>query len=281
MIPGIDDLPNDIKKSFENLTMIEEMLISPILVLMSVFRLPGGELTSRGFCANFSQNIQLLITKLPRLPKDLPILILRKKDQLNRSRHFTVNRNRVTICLNYLCQNNPQYIAYGITIDDSAINSLPENAIPIDLNELETIEEDIISDKGPELYNEEEFENEDDDLTQTYVENDENEPLLDEKIKNAINFPQASPISLNGYETDSICSLAFPKLFPNGVGDPTKKARIKDITESLSFKHSMKSVAISYKTNEYYYPWPQGSKSSIPIPGSNFGLTIDFEDIEA
>jgi hypothetical protein len=83
MIPGINDLEQDIKKELEELTMIEEMLISPILAFMSVYRHPNGALTSRGFCANFTQNIQPFVKLLPRLPKDLPILVLKKKDQEN------------------------------------------------------------------------------------------------------------------------------------------------------------------------------------------------------
>ena len=55
--------------------MIEEMLISPILSVMSVFRLPNGALISRGLIANFSQDIKELTKILPRLPKDLPIII--------------------------------------------------------------------------------------------------------------------------------------------------------------------------------------------------------------
>jgi hypothetical protein len=52
MNPDIDNLfdiefPN-IKKDFEDLTMVEEMLISPILAIMSVFRLDSGQLISRG-----------------------------------------------------------------------------------------------------------------------------------------------------------------------------------------------------------------------------------------
>ena len=52
MCPEIDkvfdeDIPT-IKDDFENLTMVEEMLISPILAIMSVYRLSGGQLLSRG-----------------------------------------------------------------------------------------------------------------------------------------------------------------------------------------------------------------------------------------
>ncbi|RNA34788.1 ATP-dependent DNA helicase PIF1 [Brachionus plicatilis] len=46
MVPGIDDLPDEIKIHFEELTMIEEMVISPILPIMSVYRLSGGALAS-------------------------------------------------------------------------------------------------------------------------------------------------------------------------------------------------------------------------------------------
>ena len=37
-----------IRDDFENLTMVEEMLISPVLAIMSVYRLSGGQLLSRG-----------------------------------------------------------------------------------------------------------------------------------------------------------------------------------------------------------------------------------------
>lgn len=261
MISLIDELNFDVKKCFEELTMIEEMLISPILVIMSVFRLPGGALTNRGFCANFSQNIQPIINILPRVTKDLPILILKKKDQMNRIRHFVVNKRRVFICLDYLCKNNPQYIAHGIKIDQNLIDLLPDNGIPQDFNEMGAIDSELLIEKGPELFEETSTISEDnisnDEFIEAYVENDQNEVLLDDKMKNAINFPQASMSSLNEYTTDSICSLAFPKLFPNGTGDPTKKARIKDVTEALAFKHLMKSAAKSYKTDDFYYPWAQ------------------------
>ncbi|MFN9906341.1 MAG: DUF6570 domain-containing protein, partial [bacterium] len=58
MTLGINELNPIVKKAFEDLTMVEEMLISPLLAIMSIFRLPGGQLVNRGFVANFSQDIQ-------------------------------------------------------------------------------------------------------------------------------------------------------------------------------------------------------------------------------
>ncbi|CAF0924282.1 unnamed protein product [Brachionus calyciflorus] len=95
----------------------------------------------------------------------------------------------------------------------------------------------------------------DGDFYNTFVEDEENQILLDYRIKNAINFPQASQYSLNKFQTDALYSLAFPKLFPNGDGDPTRKAGIKHVSEALGFKHLMKSVAKSYKNDEFYYAW--------------------------
>ncbi|CAF1109526.1 unnamed protein product [Brachionus calyciflorus] len=197
MVPGLDDLPLDIKPFFEKLTMVEEMLIAPIIPIMSVYRLHGGALSSRGFCANFGQNIQELVTELPRLPRDLPLIIFKKKNQLNQVKHFVVNRKRVEVCLRYLCENNPSYISYEINEKDE----LTHNSID--------------SRSGPEL-----MEN-----SNVIVENQN----IDESILN-----------------DDV------NLFPNGAGDPTIKSRLKDVSESLGFKHLLKSVAINSKTGKHY-----------------------------
>lgn len=55
MVPNFSILPNDVQLAFEELTMIEEMLISPIQPIMSVFRIKGGRYIRRGYCANFTQ----------------------------------------------------------------------------------------------------------------------------------------------------------------------------------------------------------------------------------
>ena len=47
--------------------------------MMSVFRLPGGQIReSRGYVANFAQDITPLSTELPRLTSSLSLLILTK-----------------------------------------------------------------------------------------------------------------------------------------------------------------------------------------------------------
>ena len=117
---------------------------------MSIFRLSGGQLISRGFVANFTQDIQPLVNILPRLPKDLPILIIKKKEQKNQTHHFKVNKKRVELVLKYLCENNEQYINYGIKISNELLDQLPDYGIPEGLNEIEeTGNEPYLTDIGP------------------------------------------------------------------------------------------------------------------------------------
>ena len=114
MVPDIDNLPIDIKKHIENITMIEEMLISPILAVMSICRLPGGQLISKGYVANFAQDIMPICKALPRLSNSLPVLIIKKSDQNNNNKEFKVNKERVSCLLKFFCKNNPDWIQKGM-----------------------------------------------------------------------------------------------------------------------------------------------------------------------
>ena len=207
MVSYLEDLPNDIKKNFENLTMVEEMLISPILAVMSVYRLRGGALFQKVFCANFAQDITEITKILPRLPKDLPIIILKKKDQQNKTHQFKINRLRVQSCLTYLCQNNPAYIAHGIQIADNQLKSLPEDGFPEDLFEIEDTNiniDKILVDVGPEVLENGEHDNYEEDDYDAFVETDDNDTLQCDQIRNAINYPKANNLLINEFQNDGI-----------------------------------------------------------------------------
>jgi hypothetical protein len=109
MQPNHELFSPDIKKLFEQLTMIEKMLISPILVVMSVFRLPGGQTYTSGNVANFPQAVQEVCTEMPRIVSELPLLIVRNTDQNNLTKELIVDKNRVETILryvNYIIINN-------------------------------------------------------------------------------------------------------------------------------------------------------------------------------
>jgi hypothetical protein len=263
MKPGLDYLPSHIKAHFEQLTMIEEMLISPIASIMSIFRLPGGQLLSRGYVANFSQDISQLCTELPRKTKEIPILIVKRMDQENQAKEFKVNRYRVETLLRYLCENNPDWKKKGIKMNYQNLQSLPEDNIPTDINQLidrgiqgETIDR-VVTDTGPEILENDgvstsEFE-------QAFVESDDTEPMQIDRIGQFIStdWPTINPQPINEFEYDGLASLCFPSLFPNGLGDPTKKSRIIEVSETDGFKHLLKYATIHTSSQELYYPFAQ------------------------
>jgi hypothetical protein len=122
--------------------MVEEQLISPVSAIMSVFRLAGGQLLNRGYCASFTKNLGPLCHLLPRLPKDVSIIVIKYVDQQNNHKEFEVNRYRVEMVLRYLCNYNELWKAHGITISYTNLVGLPENGIPENLNIVTDFEDD-------------------------------------------------------------------------------------------------------------------------------------------
>ncbi len=252
-----------VKKHFEMLTMVEEMLISPLFAIMSIYHLKCGQLVSKGHVANFSQDLSGLCNALPRLTKSLPVLIVKRKNQSNDLKDFKVNRERVYICLKYLIANNKYYRQNGVIFNHEQLNLLPIDDVPLDLQTMENddtfIEPNV--DEGPDtVYN---FDGSIDELNndanndyQSFVDADFDTQLEQQKIFQNINWPDINPVPINEFEFEGICSLLFPKLFFNGFGDPTSKTRLKEVTESLGFKHLLK-FACRDSDGKYYYPFAQ------------------------
>ena len=71
-----------------------------------------------------------------------------------------------------------------------------------------------------------------------------------------INWPTTNPQPINEYQHDGLCSLLFAKLFPNALGDPTKKSRLIEVSETIGFKHLLKNATRNSK-NEFYYPFSE------------------------
>ena len=55
------------------------MLISPVLPLMSIYRLPHGQYRYGGHVINLSQDIPSFVSSFPRLPSDVDIVLQEKK----------------------------------------------------------------------------------------------------------------------------------------------------------------------------------------------------------
>ena len=119
----------------QGLTQVEEMLISAVIPLMSVYRLPHGQYGYKGDIINLPQDIKSFCTSLPRLPKNVDILIVRKEGGVNAHKDFKVRRAVVHRALHWLKQNNRYYP--HIDIDYDCLNQLPEDENLSGLSEME------------------------------------------------------------------------------------------------------------------------------------------------
>jgi hypothetical protein len=153
--PKFQLLPAEIHNAFLEMTMIEEMLIAPIFVTMSVFSLIGGGSILRGHCCSFHQDISPICKELPRRVSELPLTVLKPTGTDPRdAKELQVNQKRVALVLSWLISNNPLYRKHGIQVNSNNLNLLPENGIPI----LEYVESQSVSNPeadGPVMESEE------------------------------------------------------------------------------------------------------------------------------
>jgi len=96
-----------------------------------------------GHCINIPQNIRELAHSLPRYPKDLPVIVVRKKGKGNDFKNLIVWRKVVSDAIHWLLRHNPLYS--DIEINYNALVSLPENEVPQQLLSIQT-EEKVIDD---------------------------------------------------------------------------------------------------------------------------------------
>ena len=85
---------------------------------------------------NLPQDIQEFLTRLPCYVNQLPVLLLRLTGQDNNNVDFHVLCHKVLGALQWLQLNNPFYA--NITIDHKALQALPCDAIPPELQTIES-----------------------------------------------------------------------------------------------------------------------------------------------
>ena len=94
---------------FQGLTQVEEMLISAVMPIMSIYHLPHGQYGYSGHVINLPQDTLSFAASLPRLASDLDMIIVRKEGA-NQSYHdFRVRSAVVHQALQWLIANNIYY----------------------------------------------------------------------------------------------------------------------------------------------------------------------------
>lgn len=232
--------PGNQPPCLQNLTQTEEMLIARACPLMCIYTKHGGQRGYRGNVLNMPQDVQNFLKRLPRSPSTLPIVVVRKPGANKTHIDLTVRRDVVLWALQWLQQNNPFY--KEITIDQDILQSFPENGVPQDLQTMdgtienqEDMQPDIASDPDSPPT-----------TTQSFLPTQTRTPTEDSAIQHLVNgadpldWPDVTGQPINEFRTVGLVTMAFPTLFPHGIGDPTNPGRSYEVSLTDGFRHLIK-----------------------------------------
>ena len=200
------------------------MLISPIIPMMSIYRLPHGQYGYNSHVINLPQNITTFINSLPRCLTDQDIMVVRQQNT-NQSSHrdFRVRRSKVLNALNWLISNNIYFS--GITINSDNLASLPEDDSLIGIRTVMISSEEP---HDPEPTQEEEpyvgI------LSRTFIpavyEHRTEEEHIQQSLEQSMSgtasramWPARSETPINEFHTEGYFTCAFPMPFPTGAVD--------------------------------------------------------------
>lgn len=241
-------IPSAVPTQLSGLTQVEEMLIAKALPIMHIYIKPGGQRGYSGHTINLPQNVSELAQSLPRYPKDLSIIIVRAKGKGNFVKNLSVRRQVVSDAIHWLIKNNPHYS--DIELNYNALNSLPENDVPSELLSIETDDTTTddnktpLPDFGPVASEEDIVYDSNTDSSSFLPVNDTHQQEIDfirnNLYQGQINWPTLGNSPLNEYVTPYLATMAFPTLFPDGKGDPTNPAILKNATLKEKVKHLIK-----------------------------------------
>ncbi len=241
--------PGDISPDLPALTQMEEMLIAPVHALVQLWQVHGGQYKYTGHTCKFSRENAILHAKVPLLPEDCDIIIMRCAglDEITSEaiyQDFRVRRNVIQQWLIFLQANHPTFQSRQVTIDQNALDQLPVDGSvhnrlrTITVEELKNLPPDNV---GPQQNNE------------TDEPDDNNNPPMyscgfvpnvnlgitelqqlqvaagtgDQPI--ILTMPHVRGTPINEYSGRAIAIDAFPSLFPTGQADFTA-TRDKEVT---------------------------------------------------
>ncbi|KAK3922133.1 ER membrane protein complex subunit 10 [Frankliniella fusca] len=118
--------PGEVPPELEDLSFIEEQLISLIYPVLSVFKLKGLQFGFSGNVINFSQDVSGFARKLPHKVEELPsVMLLKYENDKTNTKYFSVRADKVVKALQWLKVNNKFYS--DVEICQENIHLLPEN----------------------------------------------------------------------------------------------------------------------------------------------------------
>ena len=211
----------------QGLTQVEEMLVSAVMSIMSIYRLPLGQYGYTGHIINLPQDVVRFAHSLPRLPQEVDVLVV-CKDNEHSHRDFRVRRTVVQDALMYLIENNKYYRANDVHLNQEALQRLPEDGNLMDVRSLDLpqAESGAYTDQsGP---SEDQYQAH---LTTSFVPNAPQQRTEEETVQQSFHnlqsgishtliWPTIGGATIDEFTTEGYFSMAFPTLFPTGAAEP-------------------------------------------------------------
>ena len=211
------------------LTQTEEMLIARAHVHVQVRRIRGHQYKYSGHTVNFMQDNMKLYDRLPLLPANLDIVLLRPSSRNTTDREqpllecqferdFRVRRSAILIWRQFLGQNHPHY--QNVTIDDEALNSLPEDGsvrqfIPEIEEQFEAVDQGQINDIINEINGQPEQDLETTGMVPNFTtRHSEAAHMRQDLAPQPLIAPEFRSTPILEWDDIPILRMAFPTLFP-------------------------------------------------------------------
>ena len=247
----------------EQLSQIEEMMLSPVQVVMQAYTIRGGQHKYAGHCCNFIRDTASFINKLPRLPEHLDIIIIRPKSNDSVAEQvishqltdaFQFKRSRYMANLHVLQRCHPSFQNATFQLDEAALDSLPEDGSV--LHRLHSVNDDTSTtpgqmneNQGPDVASGEEEEQENHNMISTgfvpslMPEEREIVQMWDQlqPVEVTLTQPQIRGTPINEHDPN-IRSLidGYPVLFPTGQADIHDDRPIGKVSPEQYFRHLMR-----------------------------------------
>lgn len=140
--------PMSVPEELSKMSDAEQMLIARLAPTVHEHMLKHGGIASRGHCIAFPQAVQEPASILPRHPREVDIIHVRRQGKDDSHKDFRVRRHWVEGALHWLKDNNPAYA--DVVIDEACLQNLPADG---ELPNLRTVEfcetADHVDDQGP------------------------------------------------------------------------------------------------------------------------------------
>ena len=258
------------------------MLISAVMPIMSVYRLPQGQYGYSGHVVNLPQDVASFAQSLPLLPSNLDVIIVRKEGANQSHRDFRVRRGVVHRALQWLVTHNQHYRALGVTIDTTALAQLPQDG---NVSQLVSVTEDCSSPDNltdnpaidsPDMATEDDHDHLPQSFVPVAVPTMTEQEAVQQSVQQgslsshaALMWPSIGGMPLNEFTTEGYFTCAFPTLFPTGTGTsakPSAHAPVGSLPLAKNAKHSSSIIyhahAVTRLRSKYRQPFLESGVES-------------------